>query len=137
AAPDEAPRAAVAHGGHALRLVAVDRNAAARGLTPGLTLADARARLPALQVVEADAAADHRLLVALADWAGRYTPLVGLDRPCGLVLDITGCAHLFGGEAALREDLLRRLTGRGFTVEAAIADTPAAARALAVCGEPR
>ena len=41
------------------------------------------------------------LLEAVADWCDRYTPLVGLDPPDGLMLDITGCAHLFGGEAAL------------------------------------
>ena len=54
-------------------------------------------------------AADFALLEAIADWCDRYTPLVGLDPPDGLMLDISGCAHLFGGEAALAHDLVRRL----------------------------
>jgi protein ImuB len=85
----------------ALRLSAVNDAAARLGLKPGLALADARAMYPALAVTDADPAADARLLEAIADWCDRYTPLVGLDPPDGLLLDITGCAHLFGGEAAL------------------------------------
>ena len=81
---------------------------------PGMALADARAMYPALPVAEADAEADARLLEAIADWCDRYTPLVGLDPPDGLLLDITGCAHLFGGEAALARDLVARLAQQGF-----------------------
>ena len=40
------------------------------------------------------------------------------------MLDITGCAHLFGGEAALAADLAARLSAQGFHARAAIADTP-------------
>ncbi|WP_436644040.1 Y-family DNA polymerase [Microbaculum sp. FT89] len=129
-----APRATIATVGNATRLMAVDTAAADAGLEPGLTLADARARVPALDAVEADPDGDRRALEALAEWTGRYTPLVALDAPggtSGLVLDITGCAHLFGGEQALLADLTGRLEGRGLTVQAAVADTPAAARAVA------
>ena len=63
---------------------------------------------PKIAVADADAQADLALLEAIADWCDRYTPLVGLDPPDGLMLDITGCAHLFGGEAALA-----RRSGRG------------------------
>ena len=56
----------------------------------------------------------HDMLDAIADWCDRYTPLVGLDPPDGLFLDITGCAHLFGGEARLCRDLMRRLAAQGF-----------------------
>lgn len=83
----------------------------------------------------ADPAADGALVEALADWCGRYTPLVGLDGPDGLLLDIGGCAHLFGGEAALRADLLARLGGFGLAARGAVAGTPEAARALAHFGE--
>ena len=76
-------------------------------------LADARAMYPSLPVVEADFEADRRLLEAIADWCDRYTPLIGLDPPDGLLLDVTGCAHLFGGEAALARDLVRRLEQQG------------------------
>ena len=118
----------------ALRLVAVSREALAQGLEPGLTLADARARVPALVAVEADPAADRALLERIADFCDRYTPLVALDGQDGLVLDITGCAHLFGGEAALREHLCARCQKAGVQVASAIASTPDAARALARYG---
>jgi protein ImuB len=93
------------------------------GLRPGMPLANARAMYPAVGVAESDEAADRRLLDAVAEWCDRYTPLVGLDPPDGLVLDITGCAHLFGGEAALARDLLARLAAQGLHARAAIADT--------------
>jgi protein ImuB len=105
-------------------------------------LADARAMLPALQVEPAAPAADLRLLEELAAWCERYTPHVALDRshaPAAggaLWLDITGCAHLFGGEAELRADLCARLRRQGLTAAAAIADCPGAAWALARFGAP-
>ncbi len=117
--------------GNALCVTALNDAAAKMGLTPGMTLADARAMFPALAVTEADPAADAVLLENLAGWCLRYTPLVGLAPPNGLTLDITGCAHLFGGEERLRRDLLHRLKAAGFHARAAIADTVGAAHALA------
>lgn len=117
--------------GNAEQLVAVDAAAEALGLRPGLALAQARAMHPALMAVEEDPQADARLLEALADWCQRYTPLVALDPPDGLLLDIGGCAHLFGGEPALRDDLLQRMTRFGFAAQTAIADTIGAAFAAA------
>ena len=98
-------------------------------------LADARAMYPKLPVVEADFEADRRALESIADWCDRYTPLVGLDPPDGLFLDVTGCAHLFGGEAALARDLLTRLSRQGFRARAAIADTAGCAWGLARHGK--
>lgn len=125
--------AAPAQGG--LRLTAVDARAAAEGLYPGQRLADARALVPELQAADADRLADAEALGRLADWCGRYTPWSATDGEDGLVLDITGCAHLFGGEAALIADLVRRLAGFGVTARAAAADTPAAAWAWARFGD--
>ena len=122
---------AVAKQKSALRLTALNGAAERAGLRPGQALADARAMRPDLVVEAADDQADHDLLHAVADWCDRYTPLVALDPPDGLFLDIVGCAHLFGGEAALRDDLMRRLMAQGFAVRAAIADTPGAAWAAA------
>ena len=119
---------------NALRLTAVDRRAAEAGLAPGLTLADARARVHGLAVAEADPRADARLLHRLALYAGRYTPLVTPSGADGLTLDITGCAHLFGGEAGLVRDFCKRIRGFGFSTRAAIAGTPEAAQALARFG---
>ncbi len=93
--------------------------------------ADARAMHPGIEIVEADPAADRRLLESLADWCDRYTPLVALDAADGLFLDITGCAHLFGGEKALLDDLLARFFHQGFDVRAGLASTPGAAWATA------
>jgi protein ImuB len=107
----------------ALRLSAVNDAAAARSLRVGMPLADARAMYPKLNVADADESADFALLEAIADWCDRYTPLIGLDPPDGLTLDISGCAHLFGGEAALAADLVRRLGRQGLQARVAIADT--------------
>ncbi len=107
----------------ALRLSAVNDAAASRGLRVGMPLADARAMYPKLNVADADEPADFALLEAIAEWCDRYTPLAGLDPPDGLTLDISGCAHLFGGEAALAADLVRRLAAQGIQARSAIADT--------------
>lgn len=115
----------------ALRLAALDEHARRLGLYPGQALADARAMIPALETVIEDSIADRTLLEDLANWAERYTPLVALDADNGLILDITGAAHLFGGEDALLADLCTRLTAQGFFTRAAIADTPGAAFAAA------
>ena len=112
------------------RLMACDRTAQRSGLHNGTALAQARAMVPGLQVLSHDPAADARLLETIADWADRYTPLVGRDPPHGLLLDITGAAHLLGGEAALRADLLARLARQGLHAVAAIAPTAGAAWAL-------
>lgn len=102
-----------------------------QGLSPGLSLVDARARLPQLAVAEADRPADAQILALMAARCERYTPLTALDEPHGLVLDVTGCAHLFGGEAGLLERLLRDMEALGFCARAALATTPDCARALA------
>jgi len=112
-------------------LVAVDAAAEQRGLIGGLALAQARAMYPALTAVSEDQAADARLLDAIADWCQRYTPLVAIDPPDGILLDIGGCAHLFGSEERLCDDLLTRVTGFGFAARAAVAATIGAAFAAA------
>ena len=98
-----APLAAVAKIDNAQRLVCVDAQAARLGLSLGLSLPDARARFPALIVVEAEPAEEAQLLTRLRDWCSRYTPLAALDGRDGLMLDISGVAHLFEGEAALMD----------------------------------
>lgn len=121
--------------GAARILAAVDARAEAAGLEPGLGLAEARALVPELAIDPHDPEADAALLDGLATACDRYTPLVALDPPDGLFLDVTGCAHLFGGEAGLRDDLLARLGRAGLAARAAIAGTPGAAWALARYGE--
>lgn len=115
----------------AQRLHAVDPEAARLGITPGMTLADARARVPELAAFDHVPHEDHGWLERLADGCGRYTPWVVIDAPDGLILDVTGCAHLFGGEQALADDLAARLARLGVVSRLALADHPDAARALA------
>lgn len=111
--------------------------AAAEGLHVGLALADARAVLPHVRVAPHDPAGDAACLDWLADGATRWSPMVAAVPPHGLVIDITGCAHLFGGEASLIADVVTRLERLGFTARHAIAATPAAAMALARFGSNR
>ena len=112
-------------------LAAVDAQALALGIAPGMTLADARAQVPELVAIDHDPVADHLLIERIAEGCDRYTPLVEIDPPDGLTLDITGCAHLFDSEDALADDLIARLATRGLSVRHALARTPEAAQALA------
>lgn len=113
--------------------MALDARAAALGLAPGMALADARALVPELRVIQADPAGDMALLERLRRWSGRYSPWTARDGADGLLHDVTGCAHLFGGEAAFAADIVARLAGFGFAARVGIADTPGAAWAIAHC----
>ncbi len=129
------PLAVVAKIRNAQRIICLTASARALGLRSGEALADARARVPSLLAEEATPREDALLLGFVADWCDRYTPLVAIDGDDGLFLDITGCAHLFGGEEALLADALDRLERQGFAVRGAIADTPGAAWAVARYGD--
>lgn len=118
----------------ALRLVATSPVARRATLFPGLSFADARARVPEMRVEQEDVEADAKLMSNLLAWCDRYTPVLADDPPYGLMLEISGSAHLFGGEAALMEDLVARLGRMGFTAVTAIAGTTHAARAIARFG---
>jgi protein ImuB len=122
--------------GNAELLTAVDDAAERLGLSPGLALAQARAMRPNIEALEEDAEADTALLESIADWCLRYTPLVACDASDGLLLDISGCAHLYGGEDTLVADLSGRLEAAGFAYRVAIAGTIGAAWAAAHYGEP-
>jgi len=136
-------------------LTALSRTAAAAGLCPGQPLAAARAQLPALQVAARAPAREAARLEQLQRWSLRYTPWsatdplgegaadqprdpgsralasLGYGGGAGLFLDVSGCAHLFGGEAALMEDLRNRLAKAGHSARLGLAGTPGAAWALA------
>lgn len=124
----------LADGSDAPRITAVNPAAAASGLAAGETLADARARLGALQVRLADPETDAKALARLALWATRYTPSAALFREAsgadGFFLDVTGATHLIGGEEGLLAELARRLKGFGLPVRLGLAETPGAAWAV-------
>jgi protein ImuB len=137
------------------RLAAVNPHARAAGLRPYMRLADSRTLVPDLVTSALEPQADRRLIEVMASWCDRYTPWVAVDPlgdavaqedvdPCsaggfggdaGLLLDVTGCGHLFGageaGERALLADLTERLSRHDFACRAAMADTAGAAWALA------
>ncbi|WMS41614.1 DNA polymerase Y family protein [Acuticoccus sp. MNP-M23] len=113
---------------------AVDALGEANRIAPGTSLSEARALCPEIRVDVADPEADLAALTALGAALERYTPFVGLDRPSGLFLDVTGCAHLFGGEACMLADISERLAGWGIEAAASIADNPSLAWAQARFG---
>lgn len=131
AAQTPTPFATTAQERGADRLASLDALAGEAGLRAGMSLADARAICPRLRVLPADPPAESAFLERLARWAGRYTPWVGRDGEDGLALDISGCAHLFGGEEALLEDIAARLAGMELTACLGLADGKGAAWALA------
>jgi protein ImuB len=128
--PPDALVVLTVEGTHGLIIHAVTRAAAGRGARAGARLTDARALEPALIAVPADPAGDAALVERLAKWAGRWSPLVEVDGD-GLRLDVSGVAHLFGGEGGLIEDVRRCFAQLTLTARVAIAPTAAAAWALA------
>ena len=134
--PETKPTVVYGKRGNLDLIVALDLKAERLGLYQGLAMAQARAMHPAIVAVEEEPRADAKLLDTLADWCLRYTPLVACDGYDGLLLDITGCAHLYGGEAALIADLAERLKRAGLAQCIAVAGTIGAAYAAARYGKP-
>ena len=116
------------------RIHDLNRRAEAMGLHRGMSFSEARAYCPALSSAPADPEGDRQMLETLRRWATRYSPWVGLEGADGLVLDITGAAHLWGGEPGLAADLGARLRRAGFGARIGLADTRGAAWALARYG---
>ncbi|WP_448662938.1 DUF6504 family protein [Sphingomonas sp. CJ20] len=132
--PTEAPAPLVTtlHTGNRVEIAAACPQARALGLFPGMALAQARAQVAGLDIRPADPEGDRAALRRLALRAARrWCPLVMLDGDDGLLLDLTGTAHLFGGEGRMARRIVRFLARAGFTARIAIADTPGAAHALA------
>ena len=133
------PLVLVAPGKGGARITALNASARRAGLAEGELLSNARSKVLDLEVRDADPAADAAALRRLALWCLRYAPVVapwdersGAD---GLFIDITGCAHLLGGEERLLADLEARLRGFGLAPRLAIAGTAGAAWGLARHGE--
>ncbi len=125
------PLAIVADRRGALLLASLSGAAAGRGLRLGMALGDARAICPTLVTRPDDPVGDVDFLAALRRWAGRFSPWVAVEGADALILDITGCAHLFGGEAALAEVVAADAAGLGLSLGLGIADTVGAAWAVA------
>lgn len=115
------------------RLVISAANALAetQGLHVGMRLADAKAILPQLKILEDKEGREQKLLSAIAEWCIRYTPLVSLDLPDGLLFNCSGCAHLWGGEQHYLDEIINNFQYKGYRVKAAISDTVGSAWAMA------
>lgn len=105
-----------------------------QGIEPGMVLADARAIYPDLQIADDISDLSPRLLKKLADWSIRYSPFVAIDLPDGLILDVSGCAHLWKGEQSYLNNIITSLNKLGYQTRAAIADTIGCAWAVARFG---
>jgi protein ImuB len=90
--------------------------------------------LPDLELLTYDPKQAPLLLNALAEWCMRYTPVVAVDASDGLFLDASGCTHLWGGEKEYLDDIYKRISGFGYTIHIAMADTAGAAWALSHFG---
>lgn len=119
------------------RVIVIQASPEARrqGIRAGMRAADARAILPGLVVIEDKPGRSGKLLAGLAEWMVRYSPLVATDGADGVLLDASGCTHLWGGEAAYLEEIISRLQSKGYSARAAMAGTIGAAWAMARFGQ--
>ncbi|MFS2319035.1 DUF6504 family protein [Maricaulis sp. D1M11] len=140
AAPERRPRPqrpfALAHtttGGE--RLYALNARADQAGLHVGQMVADAKALEPDLLTRPHDPSGDKAALTRLARACGRWSPWTSADPGApgldGILLETTGCAHLFGGEQALLETCVNAVRSHGITTTGAIASTIGLAWGLA------
>ena len=127
----ETPFAVVEDRGGMQVLSSLSQAASAAGLTRGQPLRDAHAMCPALLTRARHPRVEAQFLTVIRRWAGKFSPWVAEEPPASLLIDLTGCAHLFGGEAALLDEVALDCASLGLTVQAGIADSAGAAWALA------
>ena len=133
----DAPFAVVEDRGNMQVLSSLSMPASEAGLTSGQPLRDAQAMCPELITRLANPMAELQFLAALRRWAGKFSPWVADQAPNSLVIDLTGCAHLFGGEEPLLHQVEQDCADLGLTVQCGVADTVGAAWALArFAGQP-
>lgn len=105
-----------------------------KGIYPGMALADARAIHSSLQSFNDKPKLQSQLLQRIAEWCIRFTPSAAVDPLGGIILDASGCTHLWGNDESYVKELLARLNQKGYEAKAAIADTIGAAWAHARFG---
>lgn len=118
-----------------LLVTAASVRALSQGIQPGMPVADAKAIVSSLQVFDDDPEQAGNLLKIIGEWCIRYSPVVAIDLPDGLILDVSGCAHLWGGEKPYLKEIVSKFRGSGYHVRAAMADTIGTAWAIAHYGE--
>ena len=116
-------------------ITAVNSPAQTQGVNIGMPVADARVLVPSILVFDDKPELPYKLLKALALWCIRYSPISAVDLPDGLILDISGCAHLWGGEKSYFREIVIKLRTAGYDVRGAMADTIGTAWAIARFGQ--
>ena len=135
AGEDVCPLVTAIRTGNRVLVAAACPAARALGIMPGMAVTQARALTPGLDIRPADPAGDLAALHRLALLAARrWAPSVAVEGADTLLIDLTGVAHLHGGEARMARRIVRLLARRGYSARIAIADTPGAAWALAHFG---
>ena len=121
------------------RMIITAFNARARknGIHKGMVLADAKAILPSLQNFDEKPNLEKQLLLQAAQWCIRFTPYASVDPLGGIILDVSGCTHLWNGDENYITEIIKRLQARGYHAKAAIADTIGAAWAMARFGNAK
>ncbi len=112
----------------------VSQYAYEKGIYPGMVVADCRAIYPTLKIIDDIPGKAEQLLTAIAEWCLRFTPVAAIDLPDSIILEVSGCAHLWGGEQPYMKDIVTRLEAFGYDVRISIADTIGAAWAMAHYG---
>ncbi len=112
-------------------LAAVNREAERFGVRARQSIAEASALVSQIVVIKVKRVTVERALGGLAEVALGYGATVALSSPDTVWVDITGSAHLFGGEEALAQDLAERVRELGHRVKIAVSAGPELARAFA------
>jgi len=112
-------------------ITAVNPVAYQQGIVAGMVLADARAIVPSLIYLDDIPGLPQKLLRSIAKWCIRFSPIVSIDLPDGIIIEATGCTNLWNGEISYLGSIFNRLKQIGYNVNAAIGDTPGKAWGLA------
>lgn len=116
-------------------ITSLNAKALAQGIFQGMVLADARAIVPNLEVQDDELELTNKLLTKLSEWCIRFSPIVSVDPPDGIIIDASGCSHLWGGDQGYLKTITEKLYAIGFTARASIADTAGLAWGLARYGQ--
>ncbi len=114
---------------------AVNAIAHSKGIFPEMVLADCKALVPELKIFDFDPEEPKKLLTALAEWCIRYAPFISVDLPDGIIMDVSGCPHLWNGEKEYIETIQKRFAEFGYTIRIAMADTIGTAWAVSRFGK--
>jgi len=118
-------------------ITSVSQLALEAGIEPGMRAADAKAICAGLEILDDKPGRPAQLLRGLGDWCIRYAPIVSIDEFAmdSLLMDVSGCAHLWGGEREYLKEIVSKFKSKGYTVRLAIADTPGTAWAVSRWGK--